>query len=256
MSISPSTSSPLQPSSLELLDTFANENPLDVGAVFESASCDSCGHRYRLDTLVRYLDGTLNRASPHHECPECGRRISWVYDEVIAKHGGVHYASSASVVLFKYNKQIFCLTVENKTTRWWQRSPTFTAQERMAEVLGMNVKSGMKVLCKGKVLYPNLKMSASDISKRLIDISLNDLKSRKPSLVIMGTRAGNELQRKPQGIFVAWYGMMQWSFGLMFRITYVTFSMLLWPLHYLRALPQTRNADSSSGTRRREQRDE
>jgi len=146
MSISPSTSSPLQLSSLELLDNFPNENPLDVGVVFESASCDSCGHRFRLDTLVRYLDGTLNRASPHHECPECGRRISWVYDERISKQGGVHDDFSAPVVLFKYNKQTFCLSVENKNnTRWWQRIATFTAQERIAEVLGMNVKSGMKV---------------------------------------------------------------------------------------------------------------
>mmetsp|Transcript_27457 Transcript_27457/g.38646 ORF Transcript_27457/g.38646 Transcript_27457/m.38646 type:complete len:259 (+) Transcript_27457:159-935(+) len=258
MSISASSSPPIQSSSFESLKIFANEHPLDVGVVFESASCDSCAHRFRLDALVRYLDGTLDRTSPHHECPKCQTRISWVCDEVVAKQREIAQDSSASVVLFKYNKQTFCLAVENKDTRWWQRSATCTAQERMAEVLGMNVKSGMKILCKGKVLYPNLKISTSDLSIRLIDLSLNDLKNKKPSLVVMGTRAGEELRPQSQGIFVMWYGMMQWSIGLVLRFTQATFSttfsMLLWPLQYLRILPQSRNGDNS--TRRTEHRED
>jgi len=73
-----------------------------------------------------------------------------------------------------------------------------TAQHRIASVLGMNMKSGgLKILYKGKVICPDPKKSADEMSEQLLDLSNASGKGSKPSLVVMGTRSGDEVISAP-----------------------------------------------------------
>ncbi|KAL7481450.1 hypothetical protein ACHAW6_007132 [Cyclotella cf. meneghiniana] len=68
------------------------------------------------------------------------------------------------------------------------------ALERIGSVMGMDVHNGLKVIHKGKIIYPaNQKTtteSINDASEQLLDISTTDFihRRKKPSLVVMGTR--------------------------------------------------------------------
>jgi len=56
-----------------------------------------------------------------------------------------------------------------------------------------------QIIHKGKVLHPNSSQTPQYISRQLFQISQNDVTSfKKPSLVIMGTRIGTELQSHPR----------------------------------------------------------
>jgi hypothetical protein len=67
----------------------------------------------------------------------------------------------------------------------------------------------VKVLCKGKVLYPNVNQTSTDISNQLIEISENDVENhhKKASLVVMGTRQGQGLHEPREGLFSILLGM-------------------------------------------------
>jgi len=228
-------------SAYEYMIATKSDHPLDIGIVFDSSGKNCCGHRFRLEPLVRYLDGADQGTHLQHQCPLCQKKIVRVYDGVVATHGHVD-----STVIFRYNKQTFCLAVGNNNKRWWQRASQFTAQERIADVLAMNVKSCMKILCKGKVLYPTLKLSGPEISRQILELSKNDRLSKKPSLVVMGTRSSKEL-RSRHGVLDTWYGMVRWGFGILFQITKITVRLLLLPLHYLRSLPPSQNVNNNRG---------
>lgn len=83
------------------------------------------------------------------------------------------------------------------------------AQERIGHVLGIDSKQNMKILHKGKVIYPissntkNLGLeetrnifSSDQISQHLIDVSNQDRKLNKLSLVVMGTRKDDMIIEK------------------------------------------------------------
>jgi hypothetical protein len=83
-----------------------------------------------------------------------------------------------------------------------------TAQHRIAQAFGMNLEHGLKILHKGKVLYPlqptpatkgahSTTTTMTDLSDCLVKISESDWELsasiiKKPSLVVMGTRSGKE----------------------------------------------------------------
>jgi len=121
------------------------------------------------------------------------------------------------VVSFKFNKHSYHLAVlkEKETNYYLSRIKSIfgvngggvggalietLAQDRIGKVLGMDSKRNTKVLYKGKVIYPNKGLSPKQISQKLIEISKSDQreKRRNPSLVVMGTRKGeNMVQRQP-----------------------------------------------------------
>jgi hypothetical protein len=79
---------------------------------------------------------------------------------------------------------------------------TQTAQGRIAHVVGL---TSMKILCRGKVVYPSKTMSEEQVSQLLLHISSSDQSTtassnprshhpnHKVSLLVMGTVSGHEL---------------------------------------------------------------
>lgn len=128
------------------------------------------------------------------------------------------------VVHFKYSKRSYHLAVlrrdgqkgtENDTSLFWRfidRVKMSTkddldltlVQNRIASVLGMDANSSMKILSKGKVIYPDNTLSSKEISNKLVEVSNQDSRGgageictstvmgksfqSKISLVVMGTR--------------------------------------------------------------------
>ncbi len=121
------------------------------------------------------------------------------------------------VVSFKFNRHSYHLSVlkKNDTNHYFDRLKSIfalfqrrsnvsstlintLAQDRIGTVLGIDSKLNMKVLCKGKVIYPNKDIPPQQISQKLIEISKSDQneKRRSPSLVVMGTRKGEVFVQK------------------------------------------------------------
>jgi hypothetical protein len=98
-------------------------HPWDVAVVYDSLDMSSCGHRIRWEQI------------PPLTCPICEANIVLVGDPV---------EDIDKKVLFKYNKQIFRLSIQHPKRSWWERIEC-TAQDRIAYALGMNAKRGMKV---------------------------------------------------------------------------------------------------------------
>uniref|UniRef100_A0A7S2XNP6 Uncharacterized protein n=2 Tax=Attheya septentrionalis TaxID=420275 RepID=A0A7S2XNP6_9STRA len=217
-------------------------NRLEVAVLYKSnvpnSTQQECGHRCTLMSLVDYLNEPLNLSSNRivpttaqntsttsRMCPVCGEApIVSVYDGMAAK--SLSGETSLPIVAFRYGKQMYRLTVpsnDTNTSSWRNRivsgssnsSRPCTAQDRIAHVLGMRLSNNLKILHKGKVLYPDPKSSSEDVSEHLMDISKSDrLKKVKPSLVVMGTQIGKELHMNhPMG----WFGMLTWGVSLVFR---------------------------------------
>lgn len=189
-------------------------DPLDIAVVYNTAVPfvagvnPGCGHRCSLLPLVRYLQGDDDQDSPAggkkkararpppvHLCPSCGKSpIISLCDEVSASillggGGGVGETDSAlprkDVVGFRYGKHNFRLAVGGTEANAY-------AQDRIANVLGLRVEGDLKILHNGKVIYPNSKASPEEISIHILGISRDDIcKKKKPSLVVMGARAGH-----------------------------------------------------------------
>lgn len=220
-------------------------NCLEVAVLYKSTVPNStqqeCGHRCTLMSLVDYLNEPINmstnRIAPtittaqHHTttasriCPVCGEApIVSVYDGMAAK--SLVGETSLPIVAFRYGKQMYRLTVpfnDTNTSSWRNRivsggsssSSPCTAQDRIAQVLGMRLSNNLKILHKGKVLYPDPKSSLKDVSEHLLDISKSDgLKKVKPSLVVMGTQIGKELHINQT---MGWFGMLTWGVSFVFR---------------------------------------
>lgn len=162
-----------------------------------------CGHRCTLLPLAQYLETGENDA-----CPVCNNaHVTSVCDEVAAsilkrtassgkpgtnteQQQELDRSSSSSIVAFRYGKHLYRLAVgggENQEQ---------TAQERIAYVLGLDINGDeLQILHKGEIIYPPESTSNSSsseaISSQLLEISKNDIQSyKKPSLIIMGKRAG------------------------------------------------------------------
>jgi hypothetical protein len=187
-------------------------HPLDVGIVFSGigdGTNNNCGHRLKLSKLTLYLDehhhGTTPQQPQQCPCPICQTPIGLVIDGVVAAA-----ASNAETIYFKYGKLYYRLSMDNRS---WFTTNGGLAQRRIANVLHMK---SLKILHKGKVLYPNSKKTNDEISQQLLDLSSTDT---KPHLVVMGTRVGHELKDAPQGfgIVVSWIWMFNsWMFNLLY----------------------------------------
>jgi hypothetical protein len=87
------------------------------------------------------------------------------------------------MICFKYGKQFYRLSQD---TRVWFRTGRLS-QSRIAMVLNIHRKS-LKIISKGKVIYPDHTKSEEELSQTILTISALD--KSKPSLVVMGTRCG------------------------------------------------------------------
>ena len=202
------------------------DSDLDVGVVFGGNFLSDGGEvdgadttknetlcRCSLDALVRYVQGVpvigldgkvrtsataATRGASSLVCPVCHGAIVTISDG-IAACGTVR--EKVDMVSFRYGKHNYYLSVPSSSEKgWFGQKRNVTAQERIASVLGMNMKSGgLKILYKGKVICPDPKRSAEEISKQLIELSHAPAgkKGGKPNLVVMGTRSGDEVMSAP-----------------------------------------------------------
>lgn len=138
---------------------------LETAVVYESESSTKCGHALPLAPLVDHLEKKTT-------CPVCQATIEVICDGTINAKSELASNNSNKnndeVVTFKYRKHLFRLSVMKAPpdklpfpfSLWfwmWHQFLTFsgencafTAQERIAEVLRMDLYGGMKV---SKVLY-------------------------------------------------------------------------------------------------------
>ena len=172
------------------------------------------------DPLIRSLESRERTT-----CPICDEPIALVCDGLVAQSlspdGGIQEDDDMKnkIITFKYGKQVYRLSIEqnppseNMNVIGWAltflwpfasgggNQQVTTAQQRMAKALGMNVERGIKILHKGKVLYPspstpmNSESSMMELSNRLVSIGVTEWESstRKIGLTVMGTRSGSEV---------------------------------------------------------------
>ena len=132
----------------------------------------------------------------------------------------------ANIVSFRYGKHNYYLSVPSSPEKagWFRQTSKITAQHRIASVLGMNMKSGgLKILYKGKVICPDPKKSADEMSKQLLDLSNASGKGSKPSLVVMGTRSGDEVINAPDTASSSYregmLSLLRWGVVFLFNTT-------------------------------------
>lgn len=68
----------------------------------------------------------------------------------------------------------------------------------------INTQSNLlQIIHKGKVIYPDSKLSMHDSSEQILNISSSDLihQRKKPSLVVMGLRQSNHVQNSNSNVF-------------------------------------------------------
>ena len=223
----------------------AMEHPLDVAIVFDGdydgrfrsnlcstkgthdtnthASTEStstrratahCGHRLRLSHLINYLgqspaSGSSSVATTSL-CPICQAPIVWVVDGVAATTTNDSHASpEPTTICFKYGKQFYKVSTD---TRSWFRTGRLS-QHRIATVLSIHMKS-LKIISKGKVIYPDSTKSEEELSQIILMTSARD--KSKPSLVVMGTRLGSELRNSHQYPYAL--GMITWMVSVMYGV--------------------------------------
>ena len=156
------------------------DSPLDTAIVYESSTASAaCGHAFRLDPLIDYLEKSTETAggSKKATCPICGTYIELVCDgmvKTLSEKGDVISTTTTTsekttskesnkIVTFKYRNHLYRLSVLRPTDEgrpfyyklclWaWQtvmeycgESTKLTAQERIAQVLNMDLNIGMKV---------------------------------------------------------------------------------------------------------------
>ena len=168
-------------------------------------------------------------------CPICNAPIMMVCDGLVGAQSTIDGGAiqkvdqddaKNNIITFKYGKQVYRLSMHpqknssnNDQTNiigWamnflWPfaqgdngNKNSSTAQHRIAEAFGMNFERGIKILHKGKVLYPissvdqsstSESSSMKELSNRLLEIGKSDWESsnKKISLVVMGTRSGSEV---------------------------------------------------------------
>lgn len=214
LSLCPITLESLPDSDLDIGVVFGGNFPFDDGEVDGADTTKNetlC--RCSLDALVRYVQGvpvvgkdgkvltsatSATRGASSLVCPVCHGPIGTICDGIAASG---KLREKVDVVSFRYGKYNYCLSVPSSSEKgWFGQKQNVTAQERIASVLGMNMKSGgLKILHKGKVICPDPKRSAEEISKQLMDLSQAPAgkKGGKSKLVVMGTRSGDEVMSAP-----------------------------------------------------------
>mmetsp|Transcript_3617 Transcript_3617/g.4999 ORF Transcript_3617/g.4999 Transcript_3617/m.4999 type:complete len:341 (+) Transcript_3617:152-1174(+) len=180
-------------------------------------------------------------------------------------------------LFFKYGKQTYNIALEKKSFGHGTSSSSswislvfffipntlrgdgdrnyLLAQDRIGLALGMNLSS-LKILHKGRVLYPDQNRSLDDISQILVDISKSDLEScaiskkkQQPSLVVMGTLVGMELNIQSSnnyGTYTGIAGILQ--FGIFHLVGYVrglVGAVYLFAKSMVYFPPQSEHKDSS-----------
>jgi len=212
LSLCPITLESLPDSDFDVGIVFGGKCPFDGGDSDDDTVKNDNLCRCSLDALVRYVQGVLVTgrdgkvlssattsagSSSSLACPVCRGPVGSICDGIAASE---KLREKVDVVSFRYGKHNYYLSVPRPSDNgWFGRTRGITAQGRIAAVLGMNMKSGgPKVLYKGKVICPDPKSSADEISKQLIDLSKAlGKKGAKPNLVIMGTRSGDEVVSAP-----------------------------------------------------------
>lgn len=216
------TSSIICPFTLRAIDTIQREdvavvyesNPLLAGNSEAEETCNiPCGHSCTLSNLVSYLHDTggaklcavCQSASATFICDSMSSMaISRRINAQNNTHGSEGDGGGGRIVSFRYGTIVYALWVKSPQ----QISSSYTsifrdrkgenALDRIAHVLGMDVKSGLKVIHRGKIIYPHAGKSGTaikndstdEISEQLLDISDDDIihRRKKPSLVVMGLR--------------------------------------------------------------------
>lgn len=164
--------------------------------------------------MTQYLTdgtGTISDST----CPVCQTPVALVVD-------GLAYDNKDDTVFFKYSKHQYQLTVtDNRFSLWRYLSfrSRHLAQDRISKLL--HIKD-LRILCKGKVIYPDLSKTEEDLSQLLLDLSASSVQNKKAPLVVMGTRAGQELRNRDGigSVFIVClsminsllYGTMKWMY--------------------------------------------
>lgn len=189
-----------------ILPSSSKSGPTNGG---ENASDQAfgCGHSCTLTHLVQYLhDGGSSKSCPvcrtSRVCVVCDADSSafLVQLNTTSEQNGNSNVGGGRIVSFRYGPISYFLWVRSSQ----QASPSSSrlnffsnreenALDRIGSVLGMDVEKGLKVIHKGKVIYPDNKGGddgSNDVSEQLLDISSADLihRRKKPSLVVTGLR--------------------------------------------------------------------
>lgn len=214
----------LCPFSFQAIDTI---DPEDVAVVYESnplleveeTNRLKCGHSCTLSNLVSYLHDIPGGAKLL--CPVCqSSSASFICDKAsssyISRRTSSQHVMDGSdsstddgnsggrIVSFRYGTNVYFLWVASPRQLSSSYATLFrgrnggNALKRIAQVLKVDIKDGMKVIHKGKIIYPHSgknsvsrhNNSMNDISEQLMDISASDIihRRKKPSLVVMGLR--------------------------------------------------------------------
>lgn len=220
----------LCPFSFQAIDTIHPEdesNPLLNEA--EERNRLKCGHSCTLSNLVSYLHDHEHHGGTKLLCPVCqSSSASFICDKAsssyISRRTSSQHVMDGSdsstddgnsggrIVSFRYGTNVYFLWVASPP----QLSSSYTtlfhgrnggnALNRIAQVLRVDIKNGMKVIHKGKIIYPHSgknsvsshNNSMNDISEQLLDISASDIihRRKKPSLVVMGLRINTSDMRR------------------------------------------------------------
>mmetsp|Transcript_33412 Transcript_33412/g.80808 ORF Transcript_33412/g.80808 Transcript_33412/m.80808 type:complete len:276 (-) Transcript_33412:114-941(-) len=205
---------PICPFTLKSLATIKREN---VAVIYErnplvtndpsdeAGQRVQCGHSCTLSCLVPYLHDIGGSKS----CPVCQASPAVVIcdyhssaylvnDTTNTSDGDTSDKNEGRIISFRYGTNFYFLRVPASTslssssyTSKLSRHRNGNALNRIGSVLGMDVRSGLKVIYKGKVIYPDKSGdNCDDISEHLLDITSRDLiqRRKKPSLVVMGLR--------------------------------------------------------------------
>ena len=245
LSLCPITLESLPESDLDVGVVCGASSPFDGGDGDDSKNDNHCSHcRCSLDALVRYVQGVPvvgrdgkvlrsatagTRASSSLVCPVCHGPIGSICDgATVSYHCKLPVREKANIVhvSFRYGKHNYYLSVPSSPEKagWFRQTSKITAQHRIASVLGMNMKSGgLKILYKGKVICPDPKKSADEMSKQLLDLSNASGKGSKPSLVVMGTRSGDEVINAPDTASSSYregmLSLLRWGVVFLFNTT-------------------------------------
>lgn len=165
------------------------QDKLDVAVVFgvavPSCTMQSCGHACTMGALVDVLQ---EHAGPV-KCPACDKSfVISVCDALAAKQlcstdtDDVH--EPCDLIAFRYGQQVYWLAIMR------EKNSTITAQDRIAQVLGIDCENDLKILHHGKTVFPDADNTPGQVSSGLVDICRSEI-GKKPSLIIMGKRTGH-----------------------------------------------------------------
>ena len=221
------------------LKSLATSKAEDVAIIYERnpliANVDSfsCGHSCTLSHLVPYL----HNSGGSKTCPVCqsspanvicdAKSSTYLEKQKTQNNAATEMLNDAPtdnegrIVTFRYGTTVYFLWVSSLSSG--RKANTL---DRIGLVLGMDVNNGMKVIHKGKVLFPDLAKkneSPDDISEQLLDISSADIihRRKKPSLVVIGLRSGQLSNKNLMGKQTTTTTTILYSIGSMFTPWYI-----------------------------------